>query len=142
MINKIVMAVAERINACFVDIRIYTEEVEQGFKTPCFSIILKELGSEIYRGRRRRLGAEAEIHYYNGRKRENYNSMIAELIPALEYIYVDDFPIRPVKLRAEVKDNDMYITLSFDIFYTVGEEESPELMGEYTERTEISNKAK
>ncbi len=139
MINKIVTGIAEKLSACFKDIRIYTEEVEQGFKTPCFSIILRELGAEIYRGRRRRLKAEAEIHYYNGRKRENYNSMTAELMTALEYINIDGFPVRPIGLKAKTGDDSMYITLSFDLFYTTEDDENPEMMGEYSEKTRIIN---
>ena len=139
MINKIIAAIAENINACFKDIRIYTEEVKQGFKTPCFSIILRELGSEIYRGRRRRMNAEAEIHYFNGRKRENYNSLTAELMTALEYIYIDGLPVRPLKISAKAGEDRLYITLSFDIFYTTDDEESPDMMGEYSETTKITD---
>ncbi len=139
MINKIIAAIAENISACFKDIRIYTEEVEQGFKTPCFSIIMRELSSEIYRGRRKRLKAEAEIHYYNGRIREGYNSMTAKLVTALEYIYTDGEPVRPTKIRAEAKEDSLYITLSFDIFYTVCAEEDPDMMGEYSENTIIND---
>ena len=99
---------------------------------------MRKINAEVYRGRRRRLCAEAEIHYYNGRKRENYNSVIAELITGLEMIYVDGFPIRPAKTTAETRDDNMYITLSFDIFYTVtDEEEAPELMGEYSAETRL-----
>ena len=129
MINKIVTGIAEKLSACFKDIRIYTEEVEQGFKTPCFSIILRELGAEIYRGRRRRLKAEAEIH----------NSMTAELMTALEYINIDGFPVRPIGLKAKTGDDSMYITLSFDLFYTTEDDENPEMMGEYSEKTRIIN---
>lgn len=137
MINKIILASAERIKALYKDIRIYTEEVEQGFNMPCFSIILRELGSEVFRGRRHRLKAEIEVHYYNGKKRENYNDIITGLVNALEYIKVDSFPLRPVNISAKTESDSVCLKLLFDFFYITDEKEDTELMGEYNEKITV-----
>ena len=138
MINKIINAIADGINDSFKNIKIYTEEVKQGFERPCFSIICTDIDSGIYLGKRHRMKANIEIHYYNDKKRENYNNVMLEIFNVIEKLNVDNFPIRAIKMA--VKKNDTYciFNASYDFFYYI--EEKADIMGSFTRKFTIHKK--
>ncbi len=138
MINKIINAIADGINDSFKNIKIYTEEVKQGFERPCFSIICTDIDSGIYLGKRHRMKANIKIHYYNDKKRENYNNVMLEVFNVIEKLNVDNFPIRAIKMA--VKKNDTYciFNASYDFFYYI--EEKADIMGSFTRKFTIHKK--
>ena len=138
MINKIINAIADGINDSFKNIKIYTEEVKQGFERPCFSIICTDIDSGIYLGKRHRMKANIEIHYYNDKKRENYNNVMLEVFNVIEKLNVDNFPIRAIKMA--VKKNDTYciFNASYDFFYYI--EEKADIMRSFTRKFTIHKK--
>lgn len=138
MINKIINAIANGINDSFKNIKIYTEEVKQGFEKPCFSIICTDIESNIYLGKRHRMKANVEIHYYNDKKRDYYNNVMLEVFNIIEKINVDNFPIRAIKMSVKKSDTYCLFNASYDFFYYV--EESEEIMGSFTRTFTIQGK--
>lgn len=138
MINKIILAIAENIKKNFEDTKIYTEEVKQGFEKPCFSIICNKIDNNLYRGQRYRLKADIEIHYYNDNNRENYNDVMLQLFDIINYVNVDNFPIRAVNMAMTITDDYYCFNVSYDFFYYMKNvEDEVKMMGEYTEKLNI-----
>ncbi len=138
MINKIINAIADGINDSFKNIKIYTEEVKQGFERPCFSIICTDIDSGIYLGKRHRMKANIEIHYYNDKKRENYNNVMLEVFNVIEKLNVDNFPIRAIKMTVKKSDTYCIFNASYDFFYYI--EEKADIMGSFTRKFTIHKK--
>ncbi len=138
MINKIINAIADGINDSFKNIKIYTEEVKQGFERPCFSIICTDIDSGIYLGKRHRMKANIEIHYYNDKKRENYNNVMLEVFNVIEKLNVDNFPIRAIKMAVKKSDTYCIFNASYDFFYYI--EEKTDIMGSFTRKFTIHKK--
>lgn len=135
MINKIIKAIANDIKNKYENINVYTEEVKQGFERPCFSVICVSSENNIFRGQRYRMTADIEIHYYNDRKREDYNNVMLQLFDIINYVNVDNFPLRAVKMAMDTKDNYCLFNVTYDFFYYL--EEEKEIMGEYMEKLSV-----
>lgn len=137
MINKIIKAIADSINDSFKNIKVYTEEVKQGFERPCFSIICSKIDNNIFRGERYKLDATIEIHYYNNRQRENYNDIMLKLFNIIGCVNVDNFPVRAIEMTAEKGEDYCVFNAGYSMFYYLGEEK--EVMGEYMEKLKLNN---
>lgn len=134
MINKIISAIADNIKLKFENINIYTEKVKQGFEKPCFSIICTNCQKNIYRGQRYRLNADIEIHYYSS-SRDDYNDVMLKLFDIINYIEVDSYSIRAVKMSMTQKEDCCLFAVGYDFFCYM--EEEKEMMGEYMEKLNI-----
>lgn len=135
MINKIIRAIADDIKSKYENINVYTQEVKQGFQRPCFSIICVNSENNIYRGQRYRMTCDIEIHYYNDREREDYNNVMLKLFDILNYVNVDSFPLRAVKMSMNTKEDYCLFNVTYDFFYYI--EEEKEIMGEYMEKLSV-----
>ena len=135
MINKIIKAIADNIKSKYENINVYTQEVKQGFEKPCFSIICVTSENNIFRGQRYRMTADIEIHYYNGRKREDYNNIMLQLFDIINYVNIDGFSLRPVKMAINIKEDYCLFNAAYDFFYYLKEDK--EFMGEHKERLNI-----
>lgn len=137
MINKIIEAIADHIKKRFENINVYTEKVKQGFESPCFSIICSSWEKNLYRGHRYRLQTDIEVHYYNGKERENYNDIMTEIFEVINYIKLDDCCLRPIKMKADTGEDYCIFTAGYDFFCY--EKEEKEMMGEYMEKISVKN---
>lgn len=132
MIKYIIEGVAAKLAQEFGDITIYSEEVEQGFKEPCFSIGCESINNQLFRGKRYRSENVIDIHYYSGAedKREDYNDVMTRLFRCLEYIDIPHSVLRGENMKMEIQEDYCSFKVSYCCFYFNFTQEDNELMGE------------
>ncbi len=132
MIKKIIEGVAQRLAQEFGDITIYSEEVEQGFKKPCFSINCESINNQLFRGKRYRSENVIDIHYYSDRyeKREDHNDVMTRLFSCLEYIDIPGSVLRGENMKMEIQEDYCSFKVSYCCFYFVEDKYEIDIMGE------------
>lgn len=93
MINKVIDGISLKIHAEFGDTyRIYTEEVKQGLKTPCFFINALNPKEELFRGKRYFQTNEFCVQYIpnSNSKKSECNDVRQRLFDSLEYITIQE----------------------------------------------------
>ncbi len=130
MIKDIIEAIAVKLAREFGDITVYSEKVEQGFKSPCFSINCESINNQLYRGKRYRTENNIDIHYYSGTadEREDNNDVMTRLFKCLEYIDIPGSVLRGENMKMEIQEDHCSFKVSYCCFYFT--EEDYELMGE------------
>lgn len=89
MVNSIIDGISIKLNTLFGDnYEIYSENIEQGLKTPCFFILLLNPMSTLKLGNRQLREYNFDIHYFphSYSKNQEINEVIETLIDGLEYI--------------------------------------------------------
>lgn len=93
MISKIIDAISKAIYKEFGDkYEIYTEEVEQGLKEPCFSIICVKPTNNLFRQNKYFRKNQFCIHYFpsTSEKRSECFEVLERLYIAMEYIEIEE----------------------------------------------------
>lgn len=129
MINAIINAVSIALNDEFGDdYAIYSEEVQQGLKEPCFFISCINKSNELFLGRRYFREHMFVVHYFPCNTlnvNEEFNDVAERLYLCLEWLTVDDDLIRGTKMRAETVDGIMHFFVNYDVFvYKNSEQEA------------------
>lgn len=119
MVSKIIDGISIRLNEVFGDdYEIYSEEVPQDFKEPCFFILPLNPSQKQIVGQRFYKNNPFDIHYFP--KEENSNSDIyytAEILfQALEYITVDGDKLRGTKMHYEKVDGVLHFFVEYNNF--------------------------
>lgn len=119
MLNKLIESIAIKLNQEFGDgFAIYSENVEQGLKEPCFFILL--LTSNQRQIVRKRYFREHpfDIHYYpsTNDKNQEFLDVVDKLNDALEYITMDNNLIRGTKMNHEIVDDVLHFFVNYDLF--------------------------
>ncbi|NFG22689.1 hypothetical protein FDF11_08275 [Clostridium botulinum] len=121
MLNKIITAISQALDDAFNvnsdDYAIYTENVEQGLNEPCFFIFsLEPSNKQLIRNRYERT-YPFDIHYFP--KSEDRNNEINEitetLFDVLEYVNLDDGPIKGTNMHGEIIDNVLHFFINFNM---------------------------
>ena len=140
----IVKGVCDALNECF-DITIYTEQVEQGLKLPCFFVYCAKLSRERYRGKRYLAKNEICIQYIpsdSTRMNDEISETLEKLYLCTEYIKADNggekIMLYGSKPRVEKGDGYTEFYINYDMFYLI--EDDTALMEELTVINERSNK--
>lgn len=120
MVNRIIDGISIRINEVFGDdYEIYSEDIEQGFKEPCFFILpLNQKKSPKLKNRSFR-EYSFNIHYFptsSYEKRREINSVLHTLMDELEYISIDNDLIRGTNIKSEVVDNILHFFINYNLF--------------------------
>ena len=120
MVIKILDAISIKLNKEFGDnYRIYSEDVKQGFKEPCFFISLIKPTSKNMLGQRKLREYNFVIQYFpkesNEKKLEIYE-VIEKLETELEYIESEDGLIRGQVLNSEIVDNVLHFFVRYSLF--------------------------
>lgn len=122
MVNKIITGISQKLDAIFnissEEYTIYTENVEQDLKEPCFFIFcLKPDNSQLI-GNRYKRNYPFDIQYLP-KDSENINSECNEvaekLINELEYITVDGSLVRGTKMNGETVDNVLHFFVNYNM---------------------------
>lgn len=125
MINDIIEGIAAALNEKFgADYPIYMENVPQGFKEPCFSIVHILGEDEPYLTGRRLRKHKFDIHFFpklDHKENTQMYSVERQLYSALEYINVLDILFRGTKMSSERVDGVLHFFVNYDKF--IGEEE-------------------
>lgn len=120
MINSIIEGISASLNAEFGDdYTIYTENVEQGLKEPCFFISCINPTSRIFLGKRYFKTNQMCIHYFpadNDRKKEECNDVSERLFDCLECIDVAGDSLRGTSMRTEQVDGVLHFFVNYDFF--------------------------
>lgn len=122
MVNSLVNGISIKLNELFGDnYEIYSENIEQGLKTPCFFILLLNPMSTLKLGNRQLREYNFDIHYFphSYNKNQEINEVIETLIDGLEYItLLNDDLIRGTDIRAEIVDDVLHFFISYKMYVT------------------------
>lgn len=132
MVNKIIDGISIKINELFGDnYYIYSENVKQGFKEPCFFISLLKPSSTPKLGNRSLREYNFGIQYFpsssNSKNAEMYE-VSEKLTSGLEYIYFENKLLRGSTIKAEIVDDVLHFFIKYSLF-VVQKEEDEELFG-------------
>lgn len=119
MIEKITDGILAALNAEFGDdYTLYTEEVRQGLKEPCFFVSCISPNTKLYRGRRYQHTNQFIIQYLTDvdEPRADCNSTAERLFSCLELITVDGDLMRGTGMEAVISDDVLTFTVNYDYF--------------------------
>ena len=144
MIENIINGIAIKLNQVFGSgYKIYTENIKQGLKEPCFSIVVLEPEQSAKLPNRYFRSYPIDVHYFpkstDKPKAEMY-SVAEKLLVELEYITVKDNDVdnlcRGSKMRYEIVDGVLHFFVNYDLFV-----KKQAVVGEYMEELTINSKA-
>jgi len=122
VINKVITGISQKLdeifNAVNEEYTIYTENVEQDLKEPCFFIFsLKPDNTKLF-GNRYKREYPFDIHYFpKDSENINYecNEVTEKLMSDLEYITVDGSLVRGTEMSSEIIDNVLHFFINFNL---------------------------
>lgn len=132
MTNEIIKGIAAALNGTFgSEYDVYAEDVPQGFKEPCFSIvhILSDRSAKLpnrYLSRNK-----FDIHYFpksEHRKKAEIRSVAESLFLSLEYINVLDNLCRGTKMSYEIIDGVLHFFVNYDMYVVKDKVPEPYMM--------------
>lgn len=147
MINRIIDAISITLNHEFNELgekdgttyKIYTEEVNQGLKTPCFFINSLDPQEDLFRGKRYRQTNQFCIQYIPSdsclEKKYECNEVREMLFSILEYITIlepdgentIETLIRGNKMHGEYTDGTLNFFVNYDMFVKKKEVEADKM---------------
>ena len=118
MLDKIVDGISVQLNSAFGDeFKIYTEQIKQGLKPPCFFIqLVNPMNIKLVGGRYIRQNL-FDIHYFPASAEPNaecYNVQDV-LYLAMEYITADGDLIRGINMRGEFVDGVLHFFVNYNM---------------------------
>lgn len=120
MISSIIKGISVAINTEFGDgYTIYTESIEQGLKEPCFFISCLSPTNKVFFGERYFRTNQMCIQYIptnTSVEKEECNAVVERLFNCLEYITVEDDPVRGSKMNSEIVDGILNFFVNYDLF--------------------------
>lgn len=143
MTNEIIKGIAAILNENFdSECEVYAEDIPQGFKEPCFSIIhiLSDRSAKLptrYLSRNR-----FDIHYFPKSKLQAKSEMrsVAEtLFLSLEYINVLDNLCRGTKMSYEIIDGVLHFFVNYDMYLAKEKPKSQPDMTTLKSTLEVNN---
>ena len=141
LLNEIVKGISSALYQEFgQDYKIYKENIEQGLKEPCFSIVC--VSPKTIKGFGNRYERENMfcIHYFakNKQFRMECLEVFERMADCLEYITVDGDLVRGTNIRAEeiTDDGIMHVFVDYNVpVFKVIEQEKMEVLKQHTEVT-------
>jgi hypothetical protein len=118
MFNETMIGISQKLNQVFGDdYKIHLDEIEQGLKEPCFLIVNLKGGQEQEIGTLYTRDQSFDIHYFPQGKKitREVNDVADTLKMELEYITVDDNPVRGTGMKHEVVDGVLHFFVNYDI---------------------------
>lgn len=120
MINKILDAISQALNSEFGDsYELYSENIKQDFKEPCFFIRCLNPSKQDFLGNRYLRKYLFDIQYFPKNKK-NLNSELysiqERLFNCMEYINMDEDLIRGMKMRGEIVDKTLHFFINYNVF--------------------------
>ncbi len=136
--NKIIDGVCKALNDEFGNAyEVYTEDIRQGLKEPCFSVRLIAPANTQFLGKRYYRTNMFCVHYFPKSKtaaNAECFDVAERLISCLEYIAVDGDLTRGTKMTSEMVDGVLSFFVNYDTF-VIKEQESETLMENITQTT-------
>lgn len=140
IINSLSRAINKELNADTNKYTVYTENVKQGLKQPCFFIYCSNYKDERYRGNRYKVNADIAIEYSPPDDEENINADVNNIVEALyditEYIEVEGGILQGNERQIENAENCIVFSVNYGYFYY--KTEDTEVMEILEERTGVN----
>ena len=139
MIKKIIDGILAALSEEFGDeYTLYTESVKQGMKEPCFFVFCISPNTRVFRGRRYYHENQFAIQYLTAadEPRTECANVAERLFACLELITVDGDLMRGTEMDADISDEVLTFTVSYNFFSYVANTEEPMEVFEGTE-TEV-----
>lgn len=120
MINKILDAISQKLNAEFEDnYELYSENIKQDFKEPCFFIMCLNPSEQNFLANRYYRKYLFDIQYFP-KSKKNLNSELYDiqerLFNCMEYVNIGNDLIRGKNRRGEIEDNTLHFFVNYDVF--------------------------
>lgn len=116
MLNKIIDGISIKLNEAFEGCTIYSEQIKQGFKEPCFFILPLSQSSKQIVGNRYRRNNPFDIHYFPGDlNNEEVNNVAEILLDALEYITAGGDLVRGTDMHYEKVDGVLHFFVEYNL---------------------------
>lgn len=121
MVNNIVLGIAQKIRTVFSETNysLYTENIEQGFKEPCFFVSLISHTQKQRLGNRYRETYSFDISYYpsaDGSTNEECLEVAEGLYEILEYITADSDLLRGININSKITEGILHFYVDYNIF--------------------------
>ncbi len=126
MVNKIIDGIVFRIKEYYplTEYTIYTEDVKQGLKSPCFIIQSIHSTNEQVVGDRYEREENIVINYYPKDElayRSEFNDIKSKLFELMEYISINDesannFLLRGREMKVEISDKVLLFFVNYKYF--------------------------
>jgi hypothetical protein len=121
MIAKIVKAIADKLYESYgkEQYKVYTEQVKQGFKEPCFFVLLINPTNQNLLNKLKRRSNTFDIHYFpkNENDYEDIYTKIDELFGILEFVEIEGLgKIRGRKMESEFKNGVLHFFVNYSVF--------------------------
>lgn len=133
MINEIIQAISialdDELNKHSNVYEIYTEEIKQDLKEPCFFIQCIAPTKSVFLRKRYKTTNQFCIQYFptKGHEQSECNNMIESLTDTLEYVTAGTDLLHGTKMHGEVVDGVLHYFVNYD-FFTYKQVTSEELM--------------
>ncbi|KMY49232.1 phage tail terminator family protein [Peribacillus loiseleuriae] len=118
MINHIIDGISIKLNQVFGDsYEIYSEDIKQGFKEPCFFIVPLLATSTSLLGVRSKRNHAFDIHFFPSSSEPNreINDISALLIDEMELITVDGYLVRGTKMSTETVNGVLHFFVNYNM---------------------------
>jgi hypothetical protein len=118
MIEKIIDGILAALNEEFEGCTLYTEEVKQGMKEPCFFVSCISPNTKVLRGRRYQHTNQFAVQYLTdaAEPRADCNRVSEQLFCCLELITVDGELMRGTGMEAVIEDDALTFVVNYDYF--------------------------
>lgn len=118
MLNEIVNAIGLNLSENFEGIDVHREELEQGFKKPCFFIDLLNPSEKQIVGNRYLRSYLFDITYFpKGKKAQEIFETLDKLYTVLEYIKLDDGTlVRGTDRNPREEDKVLHFFVTYEMF--------------------------
>ena len=132
MLNEIVNAISLKLSESFEGIDVHVNELEQGFKEPCFFIDLLNPSEKQIVGNRYLISYLFDIAYFpkNDSQTEIFD-VLDKMHDVLEYIKLEDGTLmRGLNRNTMEEDNVLHYFVTYEMFiYKVGDSSNNAKMG-------------
>ncbi len=130
MIHAIIEAISIALDDKFGEgYEIYSEEIRQGLKEPCFFIFCLSPSAKLFFGKRYFRINPFCIQYFpaTDKKQRECLQVAEQMYECLEYLTIDgeDSPMRGTNLKYEVVDGVLNFFVNYDCFIYKMEQQTP-----------------
>lgn len=128
-INDVIHGIMAALKQHFPNIKIYGEEIQEGFQAPCFFVKVFPVSHMRERGRRYLRSHAVDIHYFPATTYANneMHDMAESLYETMEYIMADNQTCRATEMNHEIIDGVLHFYVQYN-FHMIRDIEEALLM--------------
>ncbi len=120
MLDDLVDAVGKALHSRFSEVTVYSEQVPQNFRKPCFLIRIPQSSQKPQLGKRYLQQYLFEVLYFPQKSndmQQEYRRILLELYDVLEFIKCSFGLFRSHNMRHEIKDNLLHFFMEFHVIW-------------------------